>query len=287
MKVLSLTELTPDQFLAAQALEIHCKSKDGLTGTIHWDKSMNFFPAMRHWFLLYQQDVLIGLLSAFAPTTSQVELGGYILPNARRKGCCSMLLDVVADEARKYDYSQLMLITERASETGQAFVRHQGATYSNTEYQLAWHPPANWSPSPIPSVRLVESTLDTLESMTHLSRSIFGGTDEEARRILETTMLTPHLTQYAALLGEQTVGMVAINYEQNDAWIIGLGVASGFQGQGLGRCILEQTLALLRSDERAKRILIEVDSTNEAALHLYQKAGFQIFMGQDYFRLSL
>ncbi|WP_460636246.1 GNAT family N-acetyltransferase [Larkinella harenae] len=285
MKILSLTELNQEQYLAAQALEVFCKKEDGLKGCIHWDKSMNYFQSMPHWFLLYQDDALISVLSAFAPTISQIEYSGYTLPKARRKGCFSTLLDVAAEEARKYDYPHRLLITERDCPSGQAFVRHLGATYSNTEYQLVWQP------TPLPatdsSVKLVEATTTDLPFLTELSRMLFGGTPEEARQILETTLSSPHLIQYKAMLNGQIVGMVAVNFEQSNAWIIGLGVVPDQQGKGLGKRILWQTVGLLRNDARAKTIMIEVDSTNESALHLYQKAGFVIQMGQDYYRQTV
>lgn len=288
MKILSLTELNQEQYLAAQALEVLCKAEDGLQGSIHWDKSMNYFQSMANWFLLYQDEVLISLLSAFAPTTTQIEFGGYTLPKARRKGCFSTLLDVAAEEARKYHYQHQLLITDRSCKPGQAFVRQLGASYSNTEYQLIWHPSTPLASSPgLPSLELAEATLTELESLTALSQTIFGGTTDEARRILETTFTSPHLTQYVARLDGQTIGMVAINFEQTTAWIIGLGLQPGFQGKGFGKCILLQTLELLRDNPRAKAIMIEVDSTNETALNLYQKTGFVIQMGQDYFRMAI
>ncbi|MFD1143275.1 GNAT family N-acetyltransferase [Larkinella insperata] len=287
MKILSLTELNTEQQLAAQALEIVCKSEGGLKCNMHWDKSMNFFPTMRHWFLLYNDGVLMAVLSAFAPTVSQVEFGGYTLPKARRKGCFSLLLDVAAEEARQFGYQHALLITERSSKTGQAFVRHLGALYSNTEYQLVWQSSTELAPSPLPPLKLAVATLTELEPLTELSRSIFGGSPEEARQILETTIHTPHLTQYVATLDGQIVGMVAINFEQTTAWIIGLGVCPDQQGKGFGKRILHQTLDLLRQDSRAETVMIEVDSSNEVALRLYQQAGFVIQMGQDYFKLPL
>ncbi|MGM9510032.1 GNAT family N-acetyltransferase [Larkinella sp. GY13] len=287
MKILSLTELNQEQYLAAQALELKCKADDGLMGHIHWDKSMNYFQSMCHWFLLYKNDVLIGLLSAFAPTTSVVEFCGYTLPKARRKGCFSTLLEVAAEAARNYGYEHLLLITERASESGQAFARQLGATYSNTEYQLRWEPlPSLALPVSTPAIHLVKAGMADLEPLSKLSQTIFGGTLDEARKLLETTITTPHLTQYIATLDGKPIGMVAINFVQNDAWIIGLGVCPAFQGRGIGKTILFRILDILQ-ESMAETILIEVDSGNEAALHLYQKSGFTIQMGQDYFRLPL
>lgn len=287
MKILSLTELNPEQQLAVQALEILCKSEGNLQGNMHWDKSMNFFADMRHWFLLYNEGVLMAALSAFAPSVSQVEFSGYTLPKARRKGCFSLLLDVATEEARKFGYRHMLLITERASEAGQAFVRHLNAAYSNTEYQLVWRPWSESPATPTPALELTEAALADLEPLTRLSRSIFGGTTEEARQILETTIHTPHLTQYVATLDGRMVGMVAVNFEQTTAWIIGLGVGPDQQGKGLGKSLLHQTLHLLRHDNRAETIMIEVDSSNEVALNLYQNAGFVIQTGQDYFKLPL
>ncbi|RRB07561.1 GNAT family N-acetyltransferase [Larkinella rosea] len=287
MKILSLTDLNEEQYLSIQALEIRCKADDALLGHIHWDKSMNYFQSMCHWFLLYDNGVLISVLSAFAPTTNQIEFNGYTLPKARRKGCYSTLLEVAAEEARKYGYEHALLISEQSSESGQAFVKQRGAQLTNTEYQLIWQAvlPLPTPPGAQP-VQLVKAESIDLEPLTTLSQTIFGGTLDEARKLLETTIQSPHLTQYVATLAGKTVGMVATNFVQNDAWIIGLGVCQEHQGQGIGQTILHRILAILQ-DSEADKILIEVDSSNEAALHLYQKTGFEIQMGQDYFRLAL
>lgn len=287
MKILSLTDLNEEQYRSIQALEISCKTDDGLLGHIHWDKSMNYFQSMCHWFLLYKNDVLISVLSAFAPTTTQVEFNGYTFPKARRKGCYSTLLEVAAEEARKYGYENMLLISEQSSESGQAFIKQLGATHSSTEYQLVWQPETTVTlPHSPQSIQLVKAELSDLEPLAKLSQTIFGGTLEEARKLLETTISTPHLTQYCVMLEEKPVGMVATNFVQNDVWIIGLGVCPEYQGRGIGKTILFRILAILQ-ESQAEKILIEVASDNEAALHLYQKSGFVVQMGQDYFRVAL
>jgi len=66
-------------------------------------------------------------------------------------------------------------------------------------------------------------------------------------------------------------GVVAIAAEE--AHLLNLSVAAGWQRRGLGRHMLGFLLKLAR-DYRASRILLEVRPSNAAALALYASAGF-------------
>lgn len=56
--------------------------------------------------------------------------------------------------------------------------------------------------------------------------------------------------------------------------IISMAVAEEFRGQGLGRALLDRVCDSLK-EAGARRIVLEVETTNKAAISLYTTAGFR------------
>jgi RimJ/RimL family protein N-acetyltransferase len=58
--------------------------------------------------------------------------------------------------------------------------------------------------------------------------------------------------------------------------ILGITVAKEWRGQGVGRQLMETTIAYARQSGVIKRIELQVLARNEPAIHLYQQLGFEI-----------
>jgi len=68
-----------------------------------------------------------------------------------------------------------------------------------------------------------------------------------------------------------------------EAHILTLCVRKEFQGQGLGKLLLEHLLDLAK-DHKAEVLLLEVRPSNATAVHLYQKYGFnEVGTRKDYY----
>ncbi|EOL44287.1 GNAT family N-acetyltransferase [Enterococcus caccae] len=72
---------------------------------------------------------------------------------------------------------------------------------------------------------------------------------------------------------ENVIASIRIEKEGNSYGIYGFVVRADFRGQGLGRKILSQIIQQLL-EKQAKKIYLEVESTNNIAHHLYQSIGF-------------
>jgi ribosomal-protein-alanine N-acetyltransferase len=61
-----------------------------------------------------------------------------------------------------------------------------------------------------------------------------------------------------------------------DADLANIAVAPGSRGQGVGRLLLERSLASAQA-AGAERIFLEVRESNERAIRMYEAAGFRTF----------
>ena len=72
---------------------------------------------------------------------------------------------------------------------------------------------------------------------------------------------------------EQIVGYVVMSIAAGEAHILTLAVHPEFQGKGLARKILEHVLMISR-ERGAESIFLEVRPSNQRAIRIYEKAGF-------------
>ncbi|TMD22715.1 MAG: GNAT family N-acetyltransferase [Chloroflexi bacterium] len=87
-------------------------------------------------FLYYEDGKLVGLLALDEYGARDKEFTGMVLPEYRRRGIFSKLLAVAKEEARARGIERLILICERFSRSGQAFVEACGAVYDFSEHKM-------------------------------------------------------------------------------------------------------------------------------------------------------
>lgn len=90
-------------------------------------------------------------------------------------------------------------------------------------------------------------------------------------------------TVFIAASGGKTIGYAALSIVFEDAEIINIAVEQKLRGRGTGGALISALIDESRN-KGAKRILLEVESTNSAALKLYQRFGFvQISKREKYY----
>lgn len=81
---------------------------------------------------------------------------------------------------------------------------------------------------------------------------------------------------------KEIIASIRIDCDQDRYGIYGFVIRADYRGQGIGRKILSQVIEQLL-EKQAKEIYLEVESTNAAALHLYQAIGFEEKSLFDYY----
>jgi RimJ/RimL family protein N-acetyltransferase len=102
---------------------------------------------------------------------------------------------------------------------------------------------------------------------------------DEERTFLEKTTETAGAFVLIALTGDRVVGMLDLwpgqaAYDRHTARL-GMSVLAPFRRQGLGRRMLATAIDTARQSPCCRRISLEVVPWNEAAVRLYEQAGFE------------
>jgi ribosomal protein S18 acetylase RimI-like enzyme len=78
--------------------------------------------------------------------------------------------------------------------------------------------------------------------------------------------------------------MIGVYEEAERDYIHGFCIAKQFRGRGVGKAALLRTVQLCRSERPGRELHLEVQTRNENALSLYNKAGFRTINVFDYYR---
>lgn len=103
---------------------------------------------------------------------------------------------------------------------------------------------------------------------------------EQEKDILAEYQLADNSTFLVAEVEGEIVGILNIKgglrSRQRHAGELGISVKKGWRGKGLGEQLMEAALRWARREGILKRIELKVYARNTAAIHLYQKYGFEI-----------
>jgi ribosomal protein S18 acetylase RimI-like enzyme len=277
---------TNEEIAAVEALLTICNSYEQL--------HIRIFPTMlrsrlgneTNDFLYFEDGQLVGLLVMDDMGKEDREITGMVHPEYRRRGIFSLLLAAAKEEAKRRHIQRLVMVCERFSPSGLAFVATTGAAYDFSENRMElkdYRPRGEVSPQ----LHLTLATSQDIEAIASINAASFGQSVEGAREHVAASICTTSTRYYLAKLGNEPVGCLDVFYSDNDtAGIYGFGVLPQFRRRGFGRQIMEQTINTIRA-EGQKRIELEVEPNNNNAVALYRSIGFVEVTTYGYYNLDI
>ena len=239
-----------------------------------------------HDFLYYEQGQLVGYIMLDGEGDDG-ELTGMVHPEYRRRGLFRTMLNALYEECRWRGVERLILVCERSSPSGQAFMRTLAdkVTPVLAEHEMVL---TDYRPRAIVGEH-VALHLMTWEDVAAVV-AVMAASDEEAERMRSffvTSLRTPGERFYLGTLHGQPVGVLRL-VEMGDGrtGIYTFNVRPTLRGRGYGRQMLQAAIHIAR-EERAREIMLEVDIENTNALGLYRSVGFTVKTTYEYYQLNL
>lgn len=258
-------------------------------------------------FLYFDGDLLIGYIGicGFGGAGNPLEITGMVDPDYRKQGVFSQLHHLILAECSKRKAERVLLLCDKASPSGQSFIRKTGAIYKNSEYEMFLRED---QPEPkeelFCGITLQKATNSDAYEVARQNSIYFGDllpvtensqTGDNNRisgeeSLASEDILLPEeeekrgMTIYLAKKDGVTIGKAHLETGSEVSGIYGLGVLPEYRGKGYGRALL------LRSVEQMKKcgsrnIMLQVATKNEKALNLYLSCGFVGTSTMDYFDL--
>ena len=109
---------------------------------------------------------------------------------------------------------------------------------------------------------------------THLLEVEFDMDSEEASDRYEMLLNEPKMFPMLVKRNDQTIGISAYFVEETFITLFDLVIMKQYRGKGQGTKMLLSLLNQIHSPN--KKFLLQVTHSNQIALHLYEKAGFEV-----------
>ena len=277
-------QMTEEELQSLSILVDLCNLYEGLDVKISWDLLRAREGDTTGDFLFFRDGALVGY-AALDGFRRSFETTGVVHPDYRRRGIFRELFAAAVREARRRDAQQMLLVCERASASGQAFVAATGARYTTSEYRMvrdaAVEPPVADGP-----IQLREAGAGDVDLLIHLHVRSFDESEQAARQYVLYDLAEVDSRAYIALLDGEPIGKIGVVVEAQGAYLRAFGVLPEHRGRGYGRQILAATIRRML-DEGRPNLVLEVATDNRNALGLYQSCGFRETTVYDYFAVDL
>lgn len=319
-----IAQLTADEVRAVRQLEAHCNAAEGLTLKLSLGEGRHGGSADDGLAFLYFADgALVGYCALDYSGGNEAELCGMVHPQWRRRGIARALLSSARHACDALGVTRLLLICERASASGQAFVaalNSPGAAADDDQpptphARLAFAEHHMERPATLPGdettsmddsahegengewLHVRDAGLADVEALTAIIAGAFDDPRGEVReaithdissgeeRWLIGEVVGPHTAEPVSGLRALPIPATDDATAPRVAGVYGFGVLPERQGQGWGRRMLRRTLRLLR-DEGYQRCSLEVETENTRAFALYRACGFAITTTYEYYALA-
>ncbi|WP_167554662.1 GNAT family N-acetyltransferase [Carnobacterium divergens] len=274
-----LQQLTGSHIQAIQTLE-SAQQKKNLSYKLDPKAFEKNSPHYQH-FLYFEKTELKGYLSA--STFDGVEIEASILTNNNQE-IAIILINALVNYAKEQEIKRILFISDRKDPIIPALIKKYAGAFSFTEYRLNFDP-ANFNQVDYSPLVLHSASQEDRKLLYRLDHEGFTPQDKLIydQKKIEALEIEGN---YIAYLDNEIVGKIKLDHFQGIIGIYGVVIVSEWQGQGLGRALLNQGIQLA-IDQPFQKLYLEVDSQNARALKLYLTAGFYQEAIFDYYELDL
>ncbi|WP_097014663.1 GNAT family N-acetyltransferase [Anaerocolumna aminovalerica] len=286
MHLEKLHQLDKQQKLEVKKLVSNCLTTDGLSRELYLDNDMNLYENLDSFFLLYDQQQLVSVLTIFQLNEREAEISGYTLPDKRKKGYFTTLLNAAEEELLDFDIYDMVFVAEPNSICGKMTALSLGASFIKSEYllRLKLEDYTKKYSEFLSNLNFIVTPLTSKDIMqaAYIHSEIFKTEFHQSEELIQNVLESDCMVCYGAKLEDELIGICNVNNGKNKASIFGYGVMPRLQGKGYGKGLINYVLRQLIK-EKVNEVTLQVSSNSKKAMRIYNYLGFQVVTQYDYY----
>ena len=266
-------------------LEAACNQAEELTMKLNWGALQRRPRDEINDFLYYQGDRLIGYLALYSFNQREAEVSAMTDPIYRRQGIFKRLLASAQTELKQRGIPDFLFICEQSSLSGALCMAAVGARYEFSEYKMTLKEAGSSLPGSA-DLHIRPALAHDIDELAHMDQICFGVPPGRSKQYLEQDLSDNKRWILIAIAGREKVGKLGVSLTGSESLIFALCVLPEYRRRGYGSALLGYALKELQAQPHG-HISLEVACTNESALSLYTRCGFQVITAYDYYRLPV
>lgn len=280
--------ITQNDYEEISKLEKLCQITDSVNLKLELDYKMSLTQKKAdcmnkiNEFLYYHNGELVSYLGICSFGGNVYELNGLTHPDYRRKGYFKKLFQLAVNECKEKGKKNILLLSDAESESGTAFIKSVGGIYHFSENRMKQVISA--LPKEQPSIYLRRAEEKDIYDIAKQNALHFNTSPESEVSLLKESPLPEGI--FMIELEDKIIGKIQVDFNEDSAFICGFGIQPEYRNKGFGRAALKQAVAIIYS-RGIRTALLDVESKNDRALHLYKDCGFEEQSAMNYFNFSL
>lgn len=271
--IIATNVLNPKQLSAAKTLISTVQSHDGTYRDPYLSNMLNFDHEMPAFFLAYQGEQLVGLLTVYADD-EDVELAILVHPDYRRQGLARKLYANYQAETAKYPIASVIFQTERVFLDKHPNLATAWDLVENTDTET-WlgreRVPYQLSQQAELTVSLAQAY--HADDIARFQTQVFDSDYEVALRYAREAIADADSLLYLLEHGGAVIGSCTVDISTDDNYLYGLAIAPDQQQKGYGTYLVKAVINdLITKNDKTFQIAVEDD--NLIAKRLYENIGF-------------
>lgn len=221
--------------------------------------------------LYWDNDELVGYAALSNFDSEALEVTIIVRPDQEM---LNEMIETIMKFAKQEKINKILLITDRKDPYFNKYVGDPNPyKYAFTEYSMF-----------LAIDRFTSQPTDVLLEPAKKEDASEIASLEENQLTSETLPLDSEELEKTLVLKKngQVIASIRVESEGTFSGLYGFVVRSDFRGQGIGRKVINQVIQQLL-ERQAQTIYLEVESTNDTALHLYRSVGFKEQTIFDYY----
>lgn len=232
--------------------------------------------------LCYQRDQLIGFLSIFFFYQDACEIVLMVAPHYRRKGLATRLLKRANPLLKNHPIKTI--IFPSPSGLNDAWLLQHGFYYQISEYEMQR---THRDPISLEQERLTirDATENDIPILCDIDNACFPLQSPYPSLRFQEILCDPQYKVFIAFKEGLPIGKAHIATRQHHNFFSDIAILPAYQGQGYGGFLMGYCInACLNSNSLP--IKLNVETTNQQALTLYSRQGFNVTNAYDYWAIS-
>lgn len=282
MIIVEKVNLNEKEQRQANELTEKVKKADKTYSDFYLSNQFNYFQDMPTFILAYDENKLVGLTMLYADEEpeEEVEVNLEVDPEFRRQGIATGMFEHAKRIMVQYGYHKWEFVTEKVFlEKNPDFLKNCNLTVvkEDSDYYMRTAEPALIEKTDKLKQFLVVKplTINYVDQVAAAHSNAFGDAIATSTKYIKNSLLDKDTKSFILLKRNEVVGYCAVDQGENEDYFFGLFIDKPFRGQGFGTFFIKKMMAILQK-EGSRVFTLNVEISNKAAIHIYEKAGFKI-----------
>ena len=241
-------------------------------------------------FLLYDGETMTAFLSSYEVDEETLEINAFTHPAYRRQGCFRRLYGEMLKYYPEENRQDITFQCDERSEDVKGFLSHMGCRFEETEYLMVCKDPRSHVPKKLdkPDPRILEFAITgcgDLDLLAQVHAHVFDQPVEESRAFLDDIKGIPGIRYELISYHNIPAGLFFLQVTMERTYLFGFGIVPEIQGKGYSDVIMRHVFHNLPMF--CTEVTVQVSGSNERALHLYKKFGFEVSEALSIYHMNL